>query len=112
MSAKTIHELHEKYYAKKSKKEDVKVDKSADPVVQKPIATEADVKKIAASIVKKIVVSKPKVKVEKKVRTMKIRKNGVLRIGGNHIVDKYGFKKLQEFTVDNPSAGVITIKGK
>lgn len=122
--AKTIHELHEKFYGKKSKKKDIvnKIETDETKVVDVKVGEEkAEVIKVEpkVKVAKKVQVAKkvkavkePKVKAEKKVRAFKIRKNGVLRIGGNHIVDRFGFKKLQEFTIENPNPGVIVIKGK
>jgi len=90
MADKQISELHAKFYGKKEKKQ-VET-KETKPVVQKVVAT--------------------KVKTVKAERKFKIRSNGVLRIGGNHIVDKFGFKALQEVTIENPVAGTIIIKAK
>lgn len=88
MSDKQISELHAKFYGKKEKKQAVV--KEAKPVVQKVVKT----------------------KTAKAERSFKIRSNGVLRIGGNHIVDTFGFKALQEVTIENPTAGTIIIKAK
>ena len=90
MADKQISELHAKYYGKKDKKQVVA--KDTKPVVQKTVIT--------------------KTKTVKAKRKFKIRSNGVLRIGGNHIVDKFGFKALQEVTIENPTAGTIIIKAK
>jgi len=120
--AKTIHELHEKFYGKKSKKKDI-VDKTKDETKVADVRT--DEEKVEAKIdqaikavnkaksIKKVVVKKvDKVQKVKKIRVCRIRKNGVLRIGGNHMIDGFGFKKLQEFIIENPNPGVIVIKGK
>lgn len=109
---KTIHELHEKYYGKKSKKQDVIDETKVADVRTDAEKIEAKVEKVAAKPKDKVKVIKKVKAVEKKVRVCRIRKNGVLRIGGNHIVDRFGFKKLQEFTIENPKPGVIIIKGK
>ncbi len=118
MATKTIHELHEKFYGKKSNKKDV-VDETkvadvrtdaekAEAKIDPKVEVEKKVKVTKTLKVK----SEKVVKAAKKVRVFRVRKNGILRIGGNHIVDRFGFKKLQEFTIENPKPGEIIIKGK